>query len=248
MVGKRVGFIDEVRGFAILCMVVYHAMYDLNFIYNIPVPIFFDSWFYFIRDIFAGLFIFISGVACQFSHNNIKRGIQCFFFGMLITFVTGYKSNFPIIFGILHFLGISMILYGLFEKVFEKIPTFIGILVSVFIFIITYNIIYRTIGIPGILSIRLPDWLYSSNVMFPFGFVPYGFSSSDFFPLFPWFFLFLTGTFFGVYVKMGALPRFFYKTRIPALAFIGRYTIWVYLLHQPVLILIFSIIFGKRLF
>ena len=50
---KRVGLLDELRGFAILCMVVYHAMYDLKFIFGVDVPIFFDSWFNIIRDIFA---------------------------------------------------------------------------------------------------------------------------------------------------------------------------------------------------
>ena len=48
---KRVGLLDELRGFAILCMVVYHAMYDLKYIFGVDVPIFFDGWFNVIRDI-----------------------------------------------------------------------------------------------------------------------------------------------------------------------------------------------------
>ena len=41
----RVGLLDEVRGFAIICMVVYHAMYDLRFVFGLDVPIFFEDWF-----------------------------------------------------------------------------------------------------------------------------------------------------------------------------------------------------------
>ena len=58
---RRAGFMDEVRGFCILCMVVYHVCFDLNYTYNIHIPIMFDGWFDIVRDIFAGAFMFISG-------------------------------------------------------------------------------------------------------------------------------------------------------------------------------------------
>ena len=35
---RRAGFMDEVRGFCILCMVVYHVCFDLNYTYNIHIP------------------------------------------------------------------------------------------------------------------------------------------------------------------------------------------------------------------
>ncbi|MCI5579391.1 MAG: DUF1624 domain-containing protein, partial [Oscillospiraceae bacterium] len=58
---SRVYLLDEIRGFAIICMVIYHAMFELKYEFGINVPIFFDNWFGIIRDIFAGTFIFISG-------------------------------------------------------------------------------------------------------------------------------------------------------------------------------------------
>ena len=82
---RRAGFMDEVRGFCIICMVVYHVLFDLNYTYGIHIPIMFDSWFDIIRDIFAGAFMFISGMSSRYSRNNAKRGIQCFFIGMVIT-------------------------------------------------------------------------------------------------------------------------------------------------------------------
>ena len=77
--GARVGLLDELRGFAIICMVVYHAMFDLKYLFGVNVPIFFDDWFDIVQTIFAGLFIFISGTVCRYSRNNLKRGVQCFF-------------------------------------------------------------------------------------------------------------------------------------------------------------------------
>ena len=99
---SRVGILDELRGFAIICMVVYHAMYDLKYLFGLDIPIFFDGWFDVIRDIFAGLFIFISGTVCRYSSNNIKRGAQCFFIGMIMTFVMPFFTSGTVMFGILH--------------------------------------------------------------------------------------------------------------------------------------------------
>ena len=97
---SRVGILDELRGFAIICMVVYHAMYDLKYLFGLDIPIFFDGWFDVIRDIFAGLFIFISGTVCRYSSNNIKRGAQCFFIGMIMTFVMPFFTSGTVMFGI----------------------------------------------------------------------------------------------------------------------------------------------------
>ncbi|MCL2634436.1 MAG: DUF1624 domain-containing protein [Oscillospiraceae bacterium] len=240
---KRAGFLDEVRGFAILCMVVYHVMFLLKFQFEVDVKIFFESWFSYIQSFFAGTFIFISGTVCRYSKNNIKRGAQCFLLGMVVTFVVAlFVPQFPILFGILHFMGICMILFGLGEKMWDYIPAFIGIIICVALFVLTFNVRNGYLGF-GELSIALPDMLYEARLLFPLGFRYKGFDSADYFPLFPWMFLFFAGGYFGVYVKNNQMPAFFYKTRVRFLAATGRYTIWIYLLHQPIAFLILSIIF-----
>lgn len=238
----RVGLFDEVRGFAILCMVVYHAMYDLRYIYGFNVPIFFESWFDIIRDIFAGAFMFISGAVCRYSSNNIKRGVQCFFIGMAMTFVLPFFTGSTILFGILHFMGICMMIYGLCDKAFDKLPALVGIILCVFLFVFTMNVDNGYFGIGGV-SISIPQKAYDVGVLFPFGLRNSAFRSSDYFPLFPWMFVFLAGSFFGVYAKNGDLPKWCYDTHLRWLATVGRYTIWIYILHQPVMYFIFNLIF-----
>lgn len=249
----RAGLLDEVRGFAIICMVVYHAMYDLNTIFGLDIPIFFESWFDVIRDIFAGAFIFISGTVCRYSRNNMRRGIQCFFLGMIITFVLPFFIDGTVYFGILHFMGISMMLFGLGEKILDVLPAAAGILLCAALFTLTWNLPNGHIdaatgqpigffGISGVFELRLPAQAYN-DAMFPLGLPSPKFSSADYFPLMPWFFLFLAGSYFGIWAKSGSLPKFFYATRIKWLAAVGRYTIWIYVLHQPILYLIFNIIF-----
>lgn len=246
---NRVGFLDELRGFAIICMVVYHLMVDLKFVFNVDVPIFFEGWFDIIRDIFVGIFISISGIVCNYSRNNVKRGAECFFIGMIMTFVTAFISpGSPDLFGILHCLGICMMLYGLGQPFFERIPSFIGIIISIILFMLTFNFKTGYSGIHGLFKAEMPDILYSTSVLFPLGFPGKNFVSLDYFPLFPWLFVFLAGAFYGVYVKERRAPKFFYKTHIPFFAAAGRYSIWIYVLHQPVIYPILCLIFGKSIF
>ena len=161
---NRVGFLDELRGFAIICMVVYHLMVDLKFVFNVDVPIFFVGWFYIIRDIFVGIFISISGIVCNYSRNNVKRGAECFFIGMIMTFVTAFISpGSPDLFGILHCLGICMMLYGLGQPLFERIPSFIGIIISIILFMLTFNFKTGYSGIHGLFKAEMPDILYSTR-------------------------------------------------------------------------------------
>lgn len=248
----RVGILDEVRGFAIICMVVYHAMYDLKYIFGVDVPVFFESWFDVIRDIFAGIFIFISGTVCRYSSNNIKRGAQCFFIGMVMTFVMPFFTNSTIMFGILHFLGVSMMLFGLGQKLFDLLPSWVGIALSVLLYILTMNVSMKYVGgeivpgyfgIPQLFQLHLPVEAYKVGVLFPLGLHGVSFGSADYFPMLPWFFVFTAGTYFGIIAKDGRLPKFCYPTHIRWLAVVGRYTLWIYVLHQPVMYLVFSLIF-----
>jgi uncharacterized membrane protein len=237
-------------------MVVFHAMFTLYFFYDIRIPVFFEPWFDVVVSIFAGAFIFISGIVCRYSRNNLKRGVQCFFLGMGVTFVTA--AAFPkatILFGILHFLGISMMLYGLVEGKADKISPRSGITAAVILYVLTRRvgaewewgddgILVRTGGYILTERLWLPQRLYDSRLLFPLGFEDMWFGSGDYFPLLPWVFIFFAGTYFGVYVKAGKCPDFFYTARVRFLAAAGRRTIWIYLLHQPVIMGILYVIFG----
>ena len=239
----RVILLDEIRGFAILCMVVYHTMFHLKYSFGADVPIFFESWFDIIRDIFAGGFIFISGAMCRFSSNNLKRGAQCFFLGMVITFVTPFFSEWTIDFGILHLLGISMLIYGLFGETLEWVPSFAGIIICALLALFTWNIADGYIGFPKLFEIDLPRAAYDIRVLAPFGFRPEDYNAGDYFPLIPWLFVFLGGSYFGEWAKDGSLPQFFYNSHIKWLAAVGRHTIWIYLLHVPIIMLVCTLIF-----
>jgi uncharacterized membrane protein len=243
-INKRAGFLDEVRGFAIICMVVYHGAFSLEQFYKVKVPFLFEDWFFPIWAVFAGSFIFISGIVCRYSRNNVKRGAQCFLLGMGVTFATAIAApEVAIQFGILHFMGICMMLYGLGEKLWDCVPPLAGIGVCVLLFTVTWSLRDGSIGI-GALSFAVPDVLGNVRELYPLGLYTTRIASGDFFPLMPWGFLFAGGSYVGVYVRSGRCPDFFYSTRVPFLAAAGRYTIWIYLLHQPIIMGVLYLIYG----
>lgn len=240
---SRVFLLDEIRGFAILCMVVYHAMFNLKYEFGVDVPIFFTEWFDIIRDIFAGGFVFISGIMCRYSRDNVRRGAKCFMVGMVITFVVPFFSEGGIYFGILHMLGVSMMLYGLFEGAFERVPPFIGLAAAAVLAVFTWNAAYGYLGV-GDFSWSFPEKAKEVGVLFPFGVISDDFFSSDYFPLLPWFFVFLAGSYLGYWFKSGDMPRCFYSSHCRWLAAVGRATIWIYIVHVPIIYGILSLIFG----
>ena len=126
---SRVHLIDEVRGFAIICMVFYHAMFDLVVIFGVDFPIFTSSLMQdVLQPLFAGLFIFISGTAGHYSRSNLKRGAVCFGFGLILTAVTAlFMPDELILFGILHFLGIAMMLFPPLKKLAAHVPPLAGV-------------------------------------------------------------------------------------------------------------------------
>lgn len=80
----------------------------------------------------------------------------------------------------------------------------------------------------------LPDGLYQSRVLTPFGFPFPGFRSSDYFPILPWFFLFSAGYFFFPILQKSQKLQNVFSVRIPVLSKLGTWSLWIYLIHQPV--------------
>ena len=217
---KRIDLIDALRGVSILLMVIYHFHVDMNILGIIGREFLYHPVFNFLQSLFAGLFIFLSGISARFSRNNLKRGILMLAAGMAVTLVTYlFNNTFYVRFGILHFLGSAAILYAAARPLIERIP----VPVQPFLFIPAYY-----------LSAQLTGKTVEISYLWMFGFVDRSFTSSDFFPLLPHFFLYLAGTCAGWYVVNHKMPSFVYRFRCRTLAFVGRNTMWIYLAHQPV--------------
>ena len=237
----RIHLIDEIRGFAIFCMVFFHAFFTIGFIFQAHWG---QSLYYFFmpaEPFFAAAFILISGVACNLSHSNLERGVKLALIALAVSLVTYLakgiigEENF-IAFGILHMLACGMLLYGLINKYLKLIPCWLGILVNVLLFVLTFNVRKGSIGIPFLFSVQLPPQWYTTPFLFMFGLPDKGFVSSDYFPLLPWLFLFFAGTYLGRIGIKRKFPKFMFRRYVPFFGFLGRHSLLIYLAHQPVII------------
>lgn len=248
--GKRIGIIDEVRGIAYIAMMIYHIYFDLAFVYMHDMPGILSSVMSFIQPFIAGTFIVVAGISSNFSSNNFRRGVIYFFFAMILTFATAvFMPSELILFGILHFMAIAAMIYGFAGPFTENIPPIVGIILFSLLYAVTLHVPQGYMGFEGIFSINLPDELYRHYWLFSLGFPSDNFYSGDYFPLIPNLFLFFAGASLGAYFKSGRTSKGMAMTRFSGLAFIGRHGLWIYMLHQPVIIFVLELIFkltGQR--
>lgn len=236
----RLHLLDEARGFAVLCMVFFHAFFTMSVTFGMPAGTALLQFFLPAELYFAGFFILLSGFACRLSRSNAKRGGILLGIALGLTGVTyllermGMEGT-VIWFGILHLLSLCMLLFALLRPLLDKIYPLLGALVCAALFIFFFPISDRMLGIPGVAAISLPDGWYQTDLLAPLGLYTDRFASADYFPLLPWLFLFLCGSFLGVSVKKGLCPRFFYQMHLRPLAFVGRHALIIYIAHQPVI-------------
>ncbi|MDI6643983.1 MAG: heparan-alpha-glucosaminide N-acetyltransferase [Methanobacteriaceae archaeon] len=239
--------IDSLRGLAIILMIIYHFLFDLNYfnIYNINLSTEFYWWF---TRFAASIFIILVGVSLTLSYSRslmmnsnkqkslfikyLKRGFKIFFYGIIITFITWIfiREDF-IIFGILHFIGLAIILEYPFIK-YRYLNLVLGIIFIIFGIILSY---FR-------LNFNLV-WI---------GIVPLNLSTVDYFPILPWLGvvsigLFLGNIFYRNYKRRFYLPDLSQNKFIQFLSLLGRNSLTIYFIHQPLLIAVLYLFGGLNI-
>lgn len=237
---KRYYFIDGIRGLAVVNMVLFHFLYDVFIIFEKN-----PSWYglpaiHIWQQAICWTFIFISGFVWQWGmESNLKRGLFLNLCGIAISVITLlFIPSQTIWFGILNFIGCAVLLMFPLRKAADRIAPLLGSAISFLLFLTFKNVQYGSIRVAGLMKIRMPDGLYSAKIFTPFGFPFQGFVSGDYFPVLPWIFLFLCGYFFQKIVARHEAWLRIAEVKIPLLSAIGKRSIWIYLLHQPVCMLI----------
>lgn len=225
----RIWELDALRGLCIVGMVAVHLVYDLRELLALA-DFAYPAFFLFIKDWGGILFLLISGICVTLGSHPVRRGLMVLAGGLLCSLVTaglylwGFQDRGIVIwFGILHCLGLCMLLYPLVRH----LPPW-------------------ALGGVGAVCLALGYWFLSLRVsagwLFPLGLTAPGFASSDYFPLLPNLGYFLLGALLGKTVyrrRQTLLPRV--KTELGVIRFFswcGRQSLWIYLLHQPVLALL----------
>lgn len=223
---QRIWELDALRGFCILCVILVHLIFDLNYFLDLSIGN--NAVFLTVQKYGGAVFVVLSGLCVTLGRRSFRRGVIVLGCGLLVTGVTyGLKlvgldnGSISIWFGVLHLLGVCMILWPLLKRM----PTWLLAVWGLALVVAGYAI---------------ADTVITDNVwLYPLGFRVYGLGSGDYFPLMPNLGWFLLGAVLGrtLYRKQTTLlPRVNYRCRpIWFLCWCGRHSLWIYLVHQPLL-------------
>ena len=217
----RIWELDFFRGVCMLGVILVHLFYDLVFFAEMTFH--FPKIALIIADYGGILFIVLSGICVTLGSHSVKRGLIVFGAGLLISGVTLIMfgpSPDMIWFGILHLLGICMLLYSVLKKLPTALLAGLGVAAAILGFW------FKTLTV-------------QSPFLFPLGLLTASFGSSDYFPLFPNLGYFMLGIVLGRLVY-GEKTTLFPKVNcsnplIRFFSFCGRHSLWIYLGHQPII-------------
>ena len=234
---KRFIELDLLRGLAITLMIFGHVLWDLDYFGLVPIN---NVLYSALQKIVPPMFFTIIGLSIivgrkknklsikeekQYNLKLIKRGLKIFNLGMLLTIATIILiPDRPVYFGVLHCIGLTIILSIPFTKIKHY-----NLMFSVFFISLGIIVSQFTITNPNILQLSLG--LHQADVWS---------HTVDYFPLLPWFGVTLLGIAIGNLLYDGEERRFkmpdisrFMPAKI--FSWIGQHSLEIYLVHQPVI-------------
>ncbi len=234
----RYPLVDALRGVAIVLMIAYHFTFDLTYYRVLHIDFNHTPFWLGARAFIVSLFLGLVGVSL---HLATARGLNTrhYFRRLLMLVVCAALVSlasyqlFPrtyIYFGILHFIAVASVLGLAFTRVY-----WINLLVG--IALIATGLLYH-------------DALFDSRLLGSIGFMTFKPHTEDYVPLIPWFGVVLFGIFLGkLFFARSPAPAFvrWHSTQPLArlLAFGGRHSLLIYMLHQPVLLGVLYLVCGE---
>jgi len=222
----RLPAIDAARGVAILAMVAYHLSWDLEFLGFADLGLLTNPFWLAARTAILGAFLLLVGVGLVLA---VERGFDRRRFlrrlGLLVAAAASVSAvsyvqfpDSPIFFGVLHHIAVASVL-GL---AFVRLPPVVTLALGMLVY-----------ALPEFMQVPLFDrpalrWI---------GLMTFEPDSNDYVPLIPWFGVVLWGIAAArLWRARGRLAAWRPAGRTGrALAWAGRWSLPIYLVHQPLL-------------
>lgn len=248
MASKRYYVLDGIRGLALINMIAYHACWDLVYMFGMDWKWYKSEAAYVWQQGICWTFIFLSGFCWSMGGHHIKRGFTVFAGGAVISAVTflAMPQN-RVAFGVLTLIGSCMLIFSALDKILRKINSVAGLAISAVLFFFTRNVNQGYLGFESHNICRLPDALYKNMITAYIGFPYEGFFSTDYFSIIPWIFLFSAGYFLYRLAERGQMLFVFEKSIVAWLEWLGKYSFWIYMAHQPLIYAILLIALGSSM-
>ena len=217
---NRSAILDALRGFAVVLMVIFHFCYDLTLFDLASIPIYQDARWIAFRYIIVSLFLGAMGASLYLHmrkgmnwHSYWRRLVILALSAGAITFITFFalKEKY-IFFGILHLIILSSLL-GLF-----------------FVRFFWLNLLFGTLILW--IGFGYSNAFFNQTWLLWLGLRTLSTGAADYTPVFPWFGAVLIGMFM---TRLLGNRLFHSAKHLDQLIFLGRHSLIIYLLHQPVL-------------
>jgi uncharacterized membrane protein len=227
--------LDIFRGVAIFSMILLHLIWDLDYYDMMPL----NNALYQLNKLVSFTFFILAGIVLSLSYRKkpftsiIKHGLWVFNTGMMLTIISLVAiPDRPIYFGVLHCIGLSIIIGALLLKYARDV--FWTAVTTITIGSILNSWFINTLSLPLLIIGLQPAEIWKYTI--------------DYFPIFPWVGIMLIGICLGNVLYKDGKRRF----NIPAVlsasiplrfvSFIGKNSLYVYLAHQPVLVALIQLI------
>ncbi|MBN9673567.1 heparan-alpha-glucosaminide N-acetyltransferase [Roseibium aggregatum] len=229
MTPKRLAVLDLVRGLAVVAMAVYHFSWDLSWFGFVDWPVSQGAGWRDFAETIAASFLFVSGIGLDLAHH---RGIRWRSFVQRLAKI------------VLAAAGVSLATYFAFEENYVRFGILHCIAVSSLIALPFVRLSWAVSGIAALFVLTLPLWAqsfaFNGQLWLWTGLGTPDFGSVDYVPLAPWAGVTLAGLAvsaafrtFGIWQRLTALRFENAAGRFARL--LGRYSLPIYLIHQPVL-------------
>ncbi len=236
MTKTRLTALDILRGIALISMITYHAVWDLVNLWGVNLPWYRSNGAFIWQQSICWTFILLSGFCRGFGTHHLKRGLIVLGGAAIISIVTiFFMSECAIRYGVLGLIAGGMLILIPLDKPFSKVNPAIGAVVSFGLFFVTHNVPIGGLGFMGLHFMSLPSEWYCNDFTAFFGFPGADFYSCDYFPILPWLFLYATGYFLCSVFRQQERLELFSKVKCKPLEFMGRHSLIIYMLHQPVI-------------
>lgn len=233
---KRYELLDSFRGLVLISMILFHACWDMVYIFDMKWDWYKGAGAYAWQQSICWSFILLSGFCWSLGKRHLRRGLLVFGAGAVISIVTiSLMPENRVVFGVLTMLGTCMLLMIPLERWLRKIPSVAGFVIMMLLFACTKNVNTGYLGFEGLNLLKLPDFLYRGSIMTFLGFTDPEFYSTDYFTPIPWSFLFLSGYYIYRMIEKKDFMEKYFSKGYGALSFLGRHSLVIYMVHQPVI-------------
>lgn len=244
---ERYHLLDTIRGLTLVSMICYHASWDLVYLFRIGGG--FAQWYqsasaWYWQQSICWTFILLSGFCIPLSQHRWRRGLVVSGAGLLVTAATlVFMPADRVVFGVLTFIGSAMLTAALLYRWLARVPGILGFLLNGWLFYVFRNVNAGFLQLYPGRQVRVWPRLYQGLLPTWFGFMDPGFYSTDYFSFLPWIFLFLAGMYLHLALSRegGFHWRILYANVAP-LSFLGRHSLILYLLHQPVIYMVLTLL------